>query len=1074
MSATMKQGGSQGSAVDRLQRARSIRVKTPNSAHSAYEMDDTKSVASQEAESTTTTTPVAFDDFYSQVDSEDEGEFDMVNPLYSHSGEETSSLYQSGVARPRISFLSLERVKRWAAEHRAPIGRVHFTPIAAEGLSTPTRSGAAIEARIRISINGQTSALEKGPKGANLKFDPKLHSLDVLYYKMEEGGELKMEDECELQVELNDVSDDSFIGAAVVSKVSAMKGTPTRIKLQLTGEGGQSAAGLLEVEISFHAYTLVDVLGLRSRSAFVEYPRDFAMRSKTRLSGLPSAVKSFLQAGLPGLGGGAGSWVVLCLCCVPFLLVTLLTNASWALRQWFLFVPLYAYVSISWPVFFAWLFGAVITAGPLHGYPGGLSIGALHISMWIRGFALHVRIAADDSAFCNPPGFPMENFCELWRLDFKGSVSLNHIWDVVTRNYKRCPLKKVPDFRLLAKFDIDYIEFENVMLDFQMYDSKFNIHEFSKLIAKNQAQNIGWMKGHCKFGEQIPNELEIRIIRAKGLVKTHSSSKARTLKDQLPAGQFGHNPVVDAFNEEFGGDSDDEAGAGSVDYGGGGPPQFNPMDASVQERKNQGSFDTYVKVTLRRDTQTTHSQTKTNSPMFNETFYFSQDDPATVVLVQVFHRQLGLSDVLLGQWIMTLKWMLGDPFYCWHEKGMQVTGDRWMRGWFPLMNKNFRGVGKCGKLEMAMQWRYVPENQLKRPVHFAPLSALAQMNENSDETRLRMGDLSRIKYWLNHEPFLYDIKRVTVRGIRFFVQDLFRGYTGRAESQGVEKSNSVEIARLDYLSEFRPKHKGDLGITTFKVVYNFFRGVAPKVLNSATSQARVGSALSQIASSASYSMGQNLTKGMQKVFRGEVDRVAPVQTVSSSVKSVTKAADKAIQLLHRTVTQNKDNETQYKFLVGAEDEDFLLPSTVLKGYVARYAVKSVPQQAGGMVTDIEMEREVARPGQFKRKYFELKGHTIFYRKNRNAPKSQLFNTTYKIELGKCVGAIYYSDKDELMLNMSEDGYFCRLKLFANEQEGGEDEAEEGGAGNPTLEEWLNALKSCGVACYSWNRGVPKA
>ena len=52
---------------------------------------------------------------------------------------------------------------------------------------------------------------------------------------------------------------------------------------------------------------------------------------------------------------------------------------------------------------------------------------------------------------------------------------------------------------------------------------------------------------------------------------------------------------------------------------------------------------------------------------------------------------------------MTLKWMLGNPFFCWHEKGMEVTQDRWMRGWFPLMSSKFRGVGKCGKLEMAMQ-----------------------------------------------------------------------------------------------------------------------------------------------------------------------------------------------------------------------------------------------------------------------------------------------------------------------------------------------------------------------------------
>lgn len=139
--------------------------------------------------------------------------------------------------------------------------------------------------------------------------------------------------------------------------------------------------------------------------------------------------------------------------------------------------------------------------------------------------------------------------------------------------------------------------------------------------------------------------------------------------------------------------------------------------------------------------------------------------------------------------------------------------------------------------------------------------------------------------------------------------------------------------------------------------------------------------------------------------------------------------------------------------------------------MARYAVKSTASKPGAIVSDIEMEKEVAKKGQFKRKYFELKGNTIFFRKNRDVPKTALYNCTYKIDLKKCVGAMYYSDHDELMLNMSEDGYFNRLKLYANDSEGGEDEAEEGGLGNPTLEDWLNVLKACGVPCYSWNRGA---
>src|SRR5205814_656740 len=114
-------------------------------------------------------------------------------------------------------------------------------------------------------------------------------------------------------------------------------------------------------------------------------------------------------------------------------------------------------------------------------------------------------------------------------------------------------------------------------------------------------------------------------------------------------------------------------------------------------------------------------------------------------------------------------------------------------------------------------------------------------------------------------------------------------------------------------------------------------------------------------------------QSMSKLFRGEVERVGAVQSVSSSVKSVARGADRAIQLLHRTVTQNKDNEAQFKTVVSADDEDFLIEKPTLAGYVARCAVK-----AGSTVTDIDMEKEAQRKGQFKRKYFELKGKTLFF------------------------------------------------------------------------------------------------
>jgi len=712
----------------------------------------------------------------------------------------------------------------------------------------------------------------------------------------------------------------------------------------------------------------------------------------------------------------------------------------------------------------------------LHGYPGALKVGTLIVSPWIRNWALHVRVTAEDAFFGNPPGFPLENFAECNRVDVKGCVSFRHLWDTFTLRYKKCPLKKVPDFKLLAKFDIDFIEFDGCMVDMQMYDGRFNIHTFSSMIANGQAKNSAWMKGYMRSGDPMPNELEIRIIRAKDLCKTRTSSSAigGAGDDAMPRARstitspFGRNDVVDAFAEDVDKESDDEDeprqtasdASPTVQYLGGGPPPFNPADNTVKARANQGHFDPYVVVTLRRDKQTTHTQTKSNSPMFNETFYFHATDAATVVHVGVYNREVVGGDVMLGQWIMTLKWMLGDPFYCWHEKGMQVTPDRWMRGWFPLMNRRYRGVGKCGKIEMALQWRFMPESMLKRKVDFPPLTALAQLQENSAESRMRMGDLSRVKYWLNREPFLYDIKRVTVRGVRYYVQDLFRGYKGRMERVGIERSHCVEIQRLDYLTEFRPRH-GDLGITTYKVVYNFFRGVAPKVLDSATSHTNVGSAVGQIMSGVGVQMTGSLGSGLRHLMRGEVDRLGAVQSLSSGVASVGKSADRAVRLLHQTVTKNKSDEAQFKTLVCGDDEDFLIEEPLICGHLARYAVKAGPQ-----LTDTDMEKESTRKGTFRQKWFELKGNTLFYRKNQVVSSGALYATSFKIPLENIVGAIYFVERDELILNQQAEGCMTRLRMMATDKD--EDDDAEGGS-NPSLAKWVEALKASGVPCFVWSR-----
>ena len=85
-----------------------------------------------------------------------------------------------------------------------------------------------------------------------------------------------------------------------------------------------------------------------------------------------------------------------------------------------------------------------------------------------------------------------------------------------------------------------------------MYDGKFNIHAFSRLLAEGQAKNFAWWNGYWKAGDMTPNELEIRIIRAKDLVKTYHKrtvvGKPKREKEKM-LGPLSKNAVVDAFND---------------------------------------------------------------------------------------------------------------------------------------------------------------------------------------------------------------------------------------------------------------------------------------------------------------------------------------------------------------------------------------------------------------------------------------------------------------------------------------------------------------------------------------------
>jgi len=263
-----------------------------------------------------------------------------------------------------------------------------------------------------------------------------------------------------------------------------------------------------------------------------------------------------------------------------------------------------------------------------------------------------------------------------------------------------------------------------------------------------------------------------------------------------------------------------------------------------------------------------------------EDLVMSLSDPSTVLHVSVYDdsgRAGASNGVLLGQWVMTLKWLAMDPTYCEHSS-LHVEADGSVRGWFVLEDSKRAGRGECGELLMHLKWSYEPEQDPERdkrqarqagddgltttlmppppppppppplppppppPPHMpsprtppprAPFTALEQLTQNSVESQLRLGSPRRAERYLSALPYLLDVHRVTIRDIHFFVKDLFMGLRGQVEA-GSRQPEAVHIELLEMCGTFCGETKDgvtDPGLTIWAFLFSFFfKQVFPKIL----------------------------------------------------------------------------------------------------------------------------------------------------------------------------------------------------------------------------------------------------
>ena len=179
-------------------------------------------------------------------------------------------------------------------------------------------------------------------------------------------------------------------------------------------------------------------------------------------------------------------------------------------------------ILVCLPRFLGWTLTKIVEI-LAYGYP--ITFGTISIILYITDLKdLKFRITVTDFFMGNPSGAGFTSkFLSLDRLNCEGSVPFEHLYNLATLNYIPVKLKKVPDFKRLATFTIDRLEFDGFTMDFQVSkNKKLNINEMTKEFALGEVRTSLKAKGVDLDQIKFPNTLEVQVIRARNLIAMDS------------------------------------------------------------------------------------------------------------------------------------------------------------------------------------------------------------------------------------------------------------------------------------------------------------------------------------------------------------------------------------------------------------------------------------------------------------------------------------------------------------------------------------------------------------------------
>jgi hypothetical protein len=324
--------------------------------------------------------------------------------------------------------------------------------------------------------------------------------------------------------------------------------------------------------------------------------------------------------------------------------------------------------------------------------------------------------------------------------------------------------------KVLGVLTFDRLEVDKLKIDFSIKDGEFNINKFSRTLAEGECleclakHNMEAVKGKGSGYDDGGGGASSGGGGGDGSKMRSASTSAAPSSASGGGGGGGRRATTTVMHD----DATATAGQHALCLP-------NQLEIACLRGRNLRNGNSRVAIQIRQVSHRSTMIRKTSNPLWNYACSFDLKDPSAVIHVCVIGEDLVGGGRLLGQWVMTLKWLLVNPFFCHHNK-LDVISPGHVKGWFPLVDKSFKNLGKCGEIELELRWHYDPLKDCPPPrgggggEKRTPMTALEQLTENSAETTLKLGNTDAVILMLRCFPYHFNVRRCTLRDTKFFLK----------------------------------------------------------------------------------------------------------------------------------------------------------------------------------------------------------------------------------------------------------------------------------------------------------------